>query len=69
MLVANVMLLLVPFMFSSGVTITSNIIKSMMSAGVYFHCGTDNSATNNIVAEVDVDKAGFLGKGETQLGW
>jgi len=45
----------------SGVTITSNIVRSVMSAGVYFHCGTGNSATNNIIAEVDLDKAGFLG--------
>jgi hypothetical protein len=32
----------------------------MMSAGVYFHCGTDNIASNNIIADVDTDLKGVI---------
>ena len=34
----------------SGVTMTRNVIHRVEDEGFYFHCGSDNAATNNIIA-------------------
>lgn len=52
----------------SGVAITSNIIYNMMSAGVYFHCGTQNSASNNIIANADTEGKAAKHSGGTTIG-
>jgi hypothetical protein len=34
----------------SGVLIENNLLQDLEDQGVYFHCGSDNIATNNIIA-------------------
>lgn len=46
---------------AGGVTITSNLVYKVDAVGIYFHCGTQNSASNNFLISTDrLGKRGAL---------
>merc|ERR1712025_1082781 len=36
---------------------SSNLIHDVASSGIYFHCGTDNHAINNIIISADIQES------------
>ncbi len=50
----------------SGVLIENNLLQDLEDQGVYFHCGSDNVATNNIIARAGLG-ASTRGGGRVSL--